>query len=169
MSGHKHDERLCMPMQWTGDETGSFTGSPWEALQPDTPAGVKVGAQDGDPASLLSLYRQLIYLRNTHPALAQSDLSLVDAGNPSVTVYLRQTEVEEALVILNFGTSLVENPTLTAYACRLALGSYHLQPWLSNEPPADLKIGRGRTFTGYTPLARLEPQTGDVFVLMAVA
>lgn len=81
------------------------------------------------------------------------------------TAYLRQTDDEAALVILNFGTSSVENLTLTAYASHLAAGSYRMTPLLSDEPAADLGVERGGTFTSYTPLPTLEPRTGYVFAL----
>ena len=70
---------------------------------------VNIAAQDADSASLLNRWRQLIHLRNTHPALTHGDLSLVDARNPSIIAYLLKTDNETSLVILNFGTSAVEN------------------------------------------------------------
>ena len=94
-------------------------------------------------ATLVALHRKLIHLRNTHPALAHGDLSLVDAENLSITAYLRQTDDEIALMILNFGTSPVKNPALTAYASQLDAGSYRLTPLLSGEPATDLDIEPG--------------------------
>jgi alpha-glucosidase len=49
-------------MQWDGSPTGGFTsGDPW--LPAIDPARRNVAGQRGDPASLLSLYRELIALR----------------------------------------------------------------------------------------------------------
>jgi glycosidase len=54
-------------MQWDGSPGGGFTsGTPWLPL--DDPAARNVTDQRGDPASLLSLYRELIELRRTFPA-----------------------------------------------------------------------------------------------------
>jgi alpha-glucosidase len=55
------------PMQWDGSPQGGFTtGEPWIPLA--DPAARNVALQRGDPASLLSLYRELIALRRTLPA-----------------------------------------------------------------------------------------------------
>jgi alpha-glucosidase len=54
------------PMQWDGSPQGGFTtGEPWIPLA--DPAARNVAGQRGDPASLLSLYRELIALRRTLP------------------------------------------------------------------------------------------------------
>ena len=54
------------PMQWDGSAGGGFTsGAPWLPL--DDPAARNIADQRGDPASPLSLYRELIALRRTLP------------------------------------------------------------------------------------------------------
>ena len=74
MSGDKPDPRLRTPMQWTAGRAAGFTtGTPWEALQPDTQA-INVAAEDADPSSLLNLYRRLINLRRSNDALATGRL-----------------------------------------------------------------------------------------------
>ena len=58
------------PMQWDASENAGFTaGDPWLPLSADR-ATVNVATQRDDPASMFSLYRQLIALRRREPALA---------------------------------------------------------------------------------------------------
>ena len=76
--GHRH------PMQWTAEpRTAGFTeGEPW--LAPVNPRECNVAVQDGDPRSLLSLYRALIALR---PRLGPG-FELIDS-EPGVVAYER--------------------------------------------------------------------------------
>lgn len=57
------------PMQWDGSSTRGFSSAePW---LPYGPAGISVAAQQGDPDSMLSLYRRAIRARRAFPALEQ--------------------------------------------------------------------------------------------------
>jgi len=57
-------DRLRHPMQWDAGPTGGFTtGEPWLPLV--DPQERNVGAQRGDPGSLLELYRRLLSVRRT--------------------------------------------------------------------------------------------------------
>jgi len=57
------------PLRWTGDRHGGFTeAAPWLRLAPDDVPSV--AAQARDPASMLSLYRALLALRRSEPALS---------------------------------------------------------------------------------------------------
>lgn len=84
---HRH------PMQWDGSPLGGFTtGEPW--LPPVDPAERNVADQEGDPGSLLSLYRSLIALR---PALGEG-LRMLES-EPGVLAYARG----DHMVALNLG------------------------------------------------------------------
>jgi glycosidase len=76
-------DRYRHPMQWDGSPTGGFTtGEPWlPAVEPER---VNVEAQRGDPASTLSLVRDLLTLRR----VLGSGLELIDAA-PGVLAYRR--------------------------------------------------------------------------------
>ena len=50
---------------------------------------IQRGALSGDPDSLLSHYRDLIRLRNEHPALRFGELLPVETGARPVVAYLR--------------------------------------------------------------------------------
>ena len=93
------------PMQWDGSVAAGFTqGRPWLPVSPDFET-INVARERNDPASLLSLYRRLIRLRRTAPALLDGRYEELDAGNPSCLVYLREyagPEPDMLLIAVNF-------------------------------------------------------------------
>jgi alpha-amylase len=156
MMGAKPDERIRTPMQWSADEaTGGFTtGTPWEELQRDA-AEVNVAAQDADPASLLSHYRNLIGLRNAHPALQHGDYVPVDSESRQVYSFLRRSPDETLLVIIN----LSDDPQ-TDYALELEEGLSAGQTAALVEGAGDVtqpEINAEGGFAGYLPLPELAP------------
>ena len=62
-------------------------------------------AQRDDPTSMLSLFRRLIELRSTLPALTIGSHRSLDAGSDDVFAYLRETPEQRMLVVLNLGSS----------------------------------------------------------------
>jgi glycosidase len=103
MTGDKPDERLRTPMHWARGPAAGFTsGKPWETLQPDS-LTANVAAQDRAANSLLNLYRQLMHLRATNPALKSGELVPVATGNESVLAYIRKKGSREVLVVANLG------------------------------------------------------------------
>ncbi len=104
MMGQKPDERIRTPMQWSDDPiTAGFTSArrPWEPLSTGADSGVTVADQWNDPDSLLSYYRTLIQLRNTHSALSNGMYIPVDTDSNKVYAFLRQTEEETLLILIN--------------------------------------------------------------------
>ncbi|MGH2530981.1 MAG: alpha-amylase family glycosyl hydrolase [Thermomicrobiales bacterium] len=167
MTGTKPDERLRTPMQWTGEATGGFTtGTPWEPLQPNA-AEVNVAAQEDDPESLLNHYRRLIHLHRAHPALRHGDFTPLEASERTVAAYLRQTDDEAILVVINFGKEPVDGATLSADASGLAAGAYQGVPLFGDHGAEMLTVEDGGAMTGYLPLPTLAPTTGYVFALTA--
>lgn len=166
MTGEKPDERLRTPMQWSGESGAGFSsGTPWEATQGDV-AQVNVAAQEGDPASLLNLYRELIQLHTARPALAQGSFTTLTAeGETGVAAFLRVAEGDAVLVVINFGTEEVSGVQLSAAGSDLAAGRYTAAPLLGEETGAALTVGEGGPIAGYTPLGVLAPQTGYIFGL----
>jgi alpha-glucosidase len=89
------------PMQWTGEPGCGFTdGQPWLPLGART---INVAAQDGDPDSLLSLYRRLTWLRKRTPALRSGSYRALEGTPPDVFAYLRTQGDETVMVAVNFG------------------------------------------------------------------
>ena len=76
------------PMQWDGSKFAGFTeGTPWLRLAADC-ATVNVAALSGQGDSMLSLYRELIRLRNSNAALHAGAIENV-ASNGHVLRYER--------------------------------------------------------------------------------
>jgi alpha-glucosidase len=100
------------PMQWDASPNAGFTtGQPWLPLAADHAKG-NVEAQRDDPASLFSLYRRMIWLRKSSPALRRGSYRTVPAPR-GVFAFTREANGERVLVALNF----------TKDAQQVALGS----------------------------------------------
>ena len=90
------------PMPWNSDREAGFTsGTPWLPID-GVARNLNVEIQESQPDSTLSLYRQLIHLRRTSPALGTGGYRSIDTGNDEVFGYLREHEMQRYLVILNF-------------------------------------------------------------------
>jgi alpha-glucosidase len=98
----KGRDKARTPMQWNTEPNGGFTiGKPWLPLNKDSRSR-NVRRQEGEPASLLNLYRSLIKLRRTSEALQKGSWVPVTNGQEGILAYFRVTETERVLVILNF-------------------------------------------------------------------
>ncbi len=93
------------PMQWDDGPHGGFSdaasAAPWLALNGDCEAR-NVAAQERDPRSLLHLYRRLLALRRSRPALQSGDMEML-ACDGGVLVYRRKMAGAAAVTtVLNF-------------------------------------------------------------------
>ncbi len=167
MSGDKPDPRLRTPMQWsTGHAAGFTTGTPWEALQPDTQA-INVATEDADPSSLLNLYRRLISLRSSNDALATGRLVPLTAGSTEVIAYLRRAGDKAVLVVANLGAAAVTGVSVHSGKDAIPPGSYAAQGLLGTQNGATLVVGPDGQLLGYVPLTgRLGPRESAVFDLV---
>jgi glycosidase len=163
MTGDKPDPRLRTPMQWsTGPGGGFTTGTPYEAAQPDSMT-VTVAAQDGDPGSLLNLYRSLIHLRKANDALASGALVPLTASAPSVLAFLRRTGEHAVLVVANLGTGAVAGATVAGGPGTLPAGRYSPANLLRGPHGAPMVAGADGSFAGYVPFPNLAPRDVHVF------
>jgi alpha-glucosidase len=90
------------PMQWDGSPAAGFTaGDPWLPVGPQA-ATVNVAAQRDDPASMLSLFRRLIWYRKGSAALRGGDYRTLADAPDGCYAYLRTAGDERLLVALNF-------------------------------------------------------------------
>jgi alpha-glucosidase len=90
------------PMAWDGSAHAGFSsGEPWLPLHDDW-RGRNVAAEEGDPGSMLHLYRRLLALRRAHAALSVGEIALVDCEG-DVLAYERRDGDERLLVVLNLG------------------------------------------------------------------
>ncbi len=166
MRGVKPDERIRTPMQWDGSANAGFTtGTPWEALNNDT-STVNVAALEEDPDSLFNHYRSLVHLREDYEALRSGEMALVESSTTQVYAFLRYTEGEAVLVLVNLSSA--------------AIGDYKLslaESPLSGSLQASLSLGEGEVtvpslnasggFDAYQPLPELAPYGSYVIRLVA--
>ncbi len=164
MVGTKPDENIRTPMQWSGDRQGFTSGQPWRAFQSDF-TRVNVAIQNDDPASLLNLYRRLIHLHTSEPALGHGSFTAAKASNAGVSAFLRQAGEDALLVVLNFGQRPAENVAISVEQSELAAGTYNARPLLGDARGAPLTVGEGGALTDYVPLPSLAPKTGYIFKL----
>jgi alpha-glucosidase len=88
------------PMQWDATPNAGFTtGRPWLPIAADHTT-VNAAAQQGDPASMLTLYRDLIRLRRSHRVLIDGGMQSI-AATGNILRYLRTNEEESLLILLN--------------------------------------------------------------------
>jgi alpha-glucosidase len=92
------------PFQWDATSNAGFSsGTPWLPVDPSFKShNVKV--LRADPASILSLYGDLLSIRRKHPALVSGTFRLQGAEGNAL-VFERKAESERIVVCLNFGDS----------------------------------------------------------------
>lgn len=102
-------DRSRTPMPWDSSAFSGFsTTEPWLPLNTDW--GTRnVKAQEGDPSSMLTLYRLLLRLRRQHPALSLGDQHLIEAEK-DVLSYERRYGTDRLLIALNFSGDLKALP-----------------------------------------------------------
>ncbi|MBK9991621.1 MAG: DUF3459 domain-containing protein [Verrucomicrobia bacterium] len=165
MRGGKPDPEIRTPMQWTGvaPAAGFAHGStpPWHALNPDFPT-INVERESTDTASLLSLYRRLIRLRATTPALRHGIEIPVTVSSDRVFASLRQTGSDWVLVLANLGTQPVKNMTVAAPKSPIAAHDV-LEEKLQAVAVRQPTVGPDGRLEPWSPLAELAPRT--VYVL----
>jgi alpha-glucosidase len=93
------------PMQWTDGKNAGFTeGKPWLPV-PSSAKTHNVATEEKDANSILSVYKKVLALRHTEPALIEGDYVSVNNGDPNVYSYLRRHKNEAFLVVLNFSNA----------------------------------------------------------------
>jgi alpha-glucosidase len=102
--GHGRDPART-PMQWSMANNADFsTGAPWLPIAEDF-TNVNVALAKNQEDSLLSLYRRMIELRRSEPALAVGAYRSLPATG-DVLAYIRQNAGSNSfLIVLNFGPS----------------------------------------------------------------
>ena len=156
MTGTKPDELIRTPMQWTDAEGAGFTeGVPWQAINSDY-REVNVEAQAGDRASLLEHYRTLIQLRNAHQALQTGETFVTDTSSNKLVSYLRASEEETLLVLINIDDVPVTDYELSLSTAGLS-GNYSATSLLDDSSIESLQANASGGFDAYTPLSEIPP------------
>ncbi len=93
-----------MPMQWDNSEQGGFTTAKeaWQKVNPYYKE-INVAAQEEDPESVLSFYKQMINFRRAHrDLLVYGTFELLDMDNEQTVTYLKGDGDKQAIITLNF-------------------------------------------------------------------
>jgi alpha-amylase len=166
-TGSKPDEDIRRPMQWTGEGpgVGFTTGRPWRMPSADYPE-VNVAAQDGDPDSLLNLYRTLIRLRAGHAALRTGDTWVVNPDTQRLYAILRYADGEAFLILVNPHPRAL---TPELYALTLESGpfsgSVRAEAVFGLADPAAPEINAQGGFSGYIPFEEIPPESAAIIRL----
>jgi alpha-glucosidase len=95
------------PMQWNASAHAGFSDTePWMRVNPNY-THLNVETQLQDPHSVLSFYKQMIWLRKHNDVLIYGRYELANAGHDSIYAYKRHFEGRTVLVAVN----------LTEYPC----------------------------------------------------
>lgn len=93
------------PMQWDTSLLAGFspagTAATWLPVADDYQA-YNVAVEQKDPRSFLALFRSLLALRHSLPALVVGSQQSIDQPNTSCFVYARQHDDQRCLIALNF-------------------------------------------------------------------
>ena len=165
MTGQKPDEQIRTPMQWTSDPSAGFTsGWPWERVNYDYKMK-NVEAQLADSNSLLNHYRELIHLRAEYAALRIGTKTTVQSSAPKVYAYLRHSESENILVILNLSNKAISDYQLALLPSDIPPGTCSPRNLLGDTEIPRFTVDARGGFSGYHPISLLEPRTGYVVLL----
>jgi alpha-glucosidase len=101
-------DRCRTPMQWNAGTNAGFSsakpGELWLPVSEQYPT-VNLESQQKDPASIFNLYRNLLQLRKSSPALQVGMYTSVTTASPDCFAYTRTIQAESYLVILNFSSN----------------------------------------------------------------
>ncbi len=157
LSGAKPDEYIRLPMQWSDEENAGFStaASSWRPPYPNYKER-NVKAQQEDPQSLLNHYQALIQLRNRHAALRVGDFVEIKSDNRKLLSFLRVSEEETLLILINAGKESVSDFNLTLEKGPLT-GSYQpallLAEGFETTPKIQApQLNQGGGFDNFNPL-----------------
>ena len=89
------------PMQWnTAPNAGFSETTPWLPVPPSYETH-NVASESKDPNSVLNIYKQVLALRHTNPALLDGSYTALNEDDPNVLSYLRSYKGKAVLVVLN--------------------------------------------------------------------
>ncbi len=165
MKGVKPDEDIRLPMQWTGDSpsAGFSSAEPWRPAAQDYPQ-VNVANQTDDPDSLLSLYRDLIHLRNDRASLRTGHALVIETNNPSVYALLRYNDDEVFLVLVNVDSKPIAGYNLTLKTGPLA-GALKAVTALGLPKASAPQVNAEGGFSGYVPFAEFPARSFAIIQL----
>lgn len=100
--GHQFTRDICRtPMQWDSSRYSGFSeAEPWLPVNGDHEK-VNVTSQQQDEHSMLNLYKSLIHIRKSSPALLSGSYESLNSDGNTFS-FLRKASIETMLIVLNF-------------------------------------------------------------------
>jgi alpha-glucosidase len=89
------------PMQWNSATNAGFSQRTSWLPVPPSYATHNVESESKDPNSVLSVYKKVLALRHTNPALLEGGYTALNEDDPNVLSYLRSYKGKAVLVALN--------------------------------------------------------------------
>ncbi len=168
MIGKKPDEQIRTPMQWTEAENAGFTtGEPWISIYSDYTEGKNVALQSEDAESLLSHYRRLIRTRHQHVALRVGEFFSVESNDEAVIAFLRASESEKLLVVINLGNEPVREYALSMEEGPLSDSAVPVAVFGESGSIYKLRASAQGGFDAYRPVVELKPHSTLILQIQA--
>jgi alpha-glucosidase len=107
-AAHMSRDKNRTPMHWSNDPNAGFCPKnivPWLPVNPNYAAGINVKDQLDTPVSLFNFYKRLLRVRKSSPALVEGDYQPLHNSAKDYLAFLRRTEQQTVLVMLNFSES----------------------------------------------------------------
>jgi alpha-glucosidase len=99
------------PMQWSNNPNAGFSLAgvkTWLPVNPNFKEGINVKDQQHNPNSLLNYYKHLLRVRKIAPALVEGEYLPLQKTAQDYFAFLRKSDQQTALVILNFSEQTQE-------------------------------------------------------------
>ncbi len=133
MTGTGDHRNIRRPMQWDASAYAGFsTVSPWNSVGSNYQSH-NVATESNDPNSLLNHYKKMIRIRNNSEALQTGSYIDLACQNDAVFSFMRYTDEDTALVLVNTSEADLQNLTMDVSACDLQEGSNTFLDLMSGE------------------------------------
>jgi len=110
-AGEMSRDKNRTPMHWANHPNAGFSPAEvqtWLPVNPDYARGINVRDEEHNPASLLNYYKLLLKMRKQTPALIEGEYIPLNNSSSDYFAFLRKTDQQIVLVVLNFSESSVE-------------------------------------------------------------
>jgi alpha-glucosidase len=110
-AGEMSRDKNRTPMQWSNHPNAGFSPvdvETWLPVHPNYKNGINVRDQQHNPISLLNYYKHLLQVRKDSPALIAGEYIPLNATAKDYFSFLRKSEEQTILVILNFSEKKLE-------------------------------------------------------------
>jgi oligo-1,6-glucosidase len=121
------------PFQWSSQHNAGFSpNQPWMGVNPNHDK-INAATQERDENSVLNYFRKMVRFRRSSEALSEGKYRTLSSDSKPIYIFMRKSEREEVVVILNFSSSNVDwHVDETQYL--KVVGNYtdtdkHLRPW----------------------------------------